>query len=125
MCPFSLLSLHISSKLHTHKIYSSAQIVLIMQRQVSMKSFCYLHQSYILTMMFLQLLCGGLSRCTFVLFTTPFDVVKTRLQTQISIDLFSRKVIHTHLTLPILSGFQYHNILPCCLILIHCYSNFF
>ncbi|KAI3682169.1 hypothetical protein L2E82_50103 [Cichorium intybus] len=31
----------------------------------------------------IKLLCGGLAGSTAVLFTTPFDVVKTRLQTQI------------------------------------------
>lgn len=33
----------------------------------------------------LQLICGGLSGSTAALFTTPFDVVKTRLQTQVAI----------------------------------------
>lgn len=32
---------------------------------------------------FLQLVCGGLAGSTAALFTTPFDVVKTRLQTQV------------------------------------------
>ena len=30
-----------------------------------------------------RLLCGALSGCTGALFTTPFDVIKTRLQTQV------------------------------------------
>lgn len=32
---------------------------------------------------FLQLVCGGIAGSTAALFTTPFDVVKTRLQTQV------------------------------------------
>lgn len=31
----------------------------------------------------LQLVCGGLAGSTAALFTTPFDVVKTRVQTQV------------------------------------------
>lgn len=35
----------------------------------------------------LQLVCGGLAGSTAALFTTPFDVVKTRLQIQVNLSL--------------------------------------
>lgn len=35
-----------------------------------------------------QLVCGGLAGSTAALFTTPFDVVKTRLQTQVIHSVF-------------------------------------
>ncbi|KAL0312591.1 UNVERIFIED_CONTAM: protein MITOFERRINLIKE 1, chloroplastic [Sesamum radiatum] len=49
----------------------------------SAEMFLILSSSPLIMFPFVQLVCGGLAGCMASLFTTPFDVVKTRLQTQI------------------------------------------
>ena len=44
---------------------------------------------FLLSFPSLQLVCGGLAGSTVALLTTPFDVVKTRLQTQVWVFIYS------------------------------------